>query len=69
MDTDIEKSYTNKEFVDKIRRLADCIENNENFRIMVDGENLYVPDDAIFTIEYEKEDGENEIEFQIKWKN
>jgi len=69
MSKDIEKIYTNKEFIEKIRRLADCIEKNENFRIMVDGESLYVPDHAIFTIEYEKEDGENEIEFQIKWKD
>lgn len=66
-DRDIEKSYTNKEFVEKLRRLADCIENGENFRIQVAGEPIYVPDDAIFNIEHEHEDGEEEIEFQIKW--
>ena len=66
---DVEKSYSNKEFVDKLRRLADAIEKRENFRIMIDNEAIYVPDRAVFTIEHEKEGGENEIEFQIKWKD
>jgi amphi-Trp domain-containing protein len=66
---DIEKSYTKEEFVDKLRRLADCIERGENFRISIAGEALYVPDRAQFTIEHERGDGENEIEFQIKWQD
>jgi len=66
---DIEKSYTKEEFVEKLRRLADCIEKGENFRISIAGEALYVPDRAQFTIEHERGDGENEIEFQIKWKD
>ncbi len=66
---DIEKSYTKEEFVDKLRRLADSIEKGENFRISIAGEALYVPDRAEFTIEHERGDGENEIEFQIKWKD
>ena len=66
---DIEKSYTKEEFVDKLRRLADCIEKGENFRISIAGEALYVPDRAQFTIEHERGDGENEIEFQIKWQD
>ena len=66
---DIEKSYTKEEFVDKLRRLADSIESGENFRISIAGEALYVPDRATFTIEHERGDGENEIEFQIKWKD
>ena len=28
---DIEKAYSKDEFVSKLRRLADCIEKNENF--------------------------------------
>jgi hypothetical protein len=28
-----------------------------------------VPDKATFTIEHERSGGEEEIEFQIKWKN
>ncbi len=51
---DIEKTYTKEEFVSKLRRLADCIEKNENFRISVAGEALYVPDRATFSIEHER---------------
>ncbi|MEM8834160.1 MAG: amphi-Trp domain-containing protein [Pseudomonadota bacterium] len=66
-DRDIEKAYSNDEFVAKLRRLADDIEAGENFEIQVAGERIYVPDRAIFNIEHEREDGEEELEFQIKW--
>lgn len=65
---DIEKDYTAKQYADKLRRLADCIENGENFEIQVAGERIYVPDRAIFNIEHEREDGKEELEFQLKWK-
>ena len=67
LERDIEKSYSNKEFVEKLRRLADCIESGENFEIQVAGERIYVPDRAIFNIEHEREGGEEELEFQVKW--
>ncbi len=66
-DRDIEKTYTKEEFVSKLRRLADCIEKNENFRISVAGEALYVPDRAAFSIEHERIEGSHELEFQLKW--
>jgi amphi-Trp domain-containing protein len=66
-DRDVEKEYPKEEFVEKLRRLADSIESGENFRISIAGEAIYVPDRATFTIEHEREDGEHEIEFQIKW--
>ncbi len=65
---DIEKSYPTSQFVEKLRRLADCLENGENFEIQVAGERIYVPDHAIFNIEHEREDDEEELEFQLKWK-
>lgn len=68
-DRDIEKSYTDKEFVEKLRRLADCIESGEQFEIQVAGERIYVPVRAVYNIEHEREDGEEEIEFQIKWEH
>lgn len=68
MTRDIEKEYSNAEFVAKIRRLADNIESGENFEIQVAGERIYVPDRAKFTIEHERDDEEEELEFQIKWK-
>lgn len=66
---DIEKTYTTEQFVEKIRRLADCLEKGERFDIQIAGERIYVPKDAIFNIEHEREGREEEIEFQIKWKN
>jgi len=64
---DLEKSYSNKEFVEKLRRLADCIEAGEQFEIQIAGERIYVPVRAEFTIEHERSDVEEEIEFQVKW--
>ncbi len=66
-DRDIEKGYTNAEFASKLRRLADCVESGENFEIQVAGERIYVPDRAKFTIEHEREGGEQELEFQVRW--
>lgn len=66
---DIEKEYSNSEFVAKLRRLADSIENGEKFEIQIAGERIYVPVRAKFNIEHEREDNEEEIEFQIKWTN
>lgn len=66
---DIEKVYSNKDFVAKLRRLADAIENEKKFEIQIAGERIYVPVRAEFTIEHEREGVEEEIEFQIKWKN
>ena len=68
-DRDIEKIYSNKDFVAKLRRLADAIENGKRFEIQIAGEKIYVPVRAEFNIEHEREGLEEEIEFQIKWKN
>ncbi len=68
-DRDIEKSYSTAEFVAKLRRLADCLETGKNFEIQVAGERIYVPDRAIVNIEHEREGGEHELEFQIKWRD
>ena len=66
---DVEKEYTNAQFVEKLRRLADSIESGKNFEIQIAGERIYVPDRAKLTVEHEREDGEHEIEFQIKWSD
>ncbi len=67
-DRDLEKAYTQKQFVAKLRRLADSIEKGRNFQIQVAGEKIHVPDAAIFNIEHEREKGAEELEFQVKWK-
>ncbi|PWK42824.1 amphi-Trp domain-containing protein [Pleionea mediterranea] len=64
---DIEKVYSTKEFVAKLRRLADSLESGEKFEIQIAGERIYVPVRAEYNIEHEREDGNEEIEFQIKW--
>ena len=66
-DRDVEKDYSAKEFVTKLRRLADCIEGGEGFQIQVAGERISVPPDAVINIEHERGDGEEELEFQLKW--
>lgn len=65
---DVEKDYPLPQFVEKLRRLADAIERGERFEIQIAGERVYVPARASFNIEHERGDGEEEIEFQIKWK-
>lgn len=64
---DVEKGYPKADFVAKLRRLADAIESNERFEIQIAGERIYVPVRATFTIEHEKSENEEEVEFQIKW--
>ncbi|MEZ5504967.1 MAG: amphi-Trp domain-containing protein [Gammaproteobacteria bacterium] len=66
-DRDIEKIYPLEEFVAKLRRLADSIENNEPFEIQIAGERIYVPVRAVYNIEHEREGDEEEIEFQVRW--
>lgn len=65
---DVEKDYPRADFVAKLRRLAHAIENDERFEIQIAGERIYVPVRAEFTIEHERSEDEEEIEFQIKWK-
>lgn len=69
LNRDIEKVYSTGEFVAKLRRLADALETGEKFEIQIAGERIYVPVRAQFNIEHEREGGEEEIEFQIKWTN
>jgi len=66
-DRDLEKSYPIDQFISKLRRLADCLEEGKQFEIQVAGERIYIPVRAQYNIEHEREDGQEEIEFQIKW--
>lgn len=65
---DIEKEYSTSEFVEKLRRLADAIESGDKFEIQIAGERIYVPVRAVYTIEHERDESGEEIEFQIKWE-
>ena len=66
-DRDLEKTYPIDQFIEKLRRLADCLEQGEQFEIQIANERIYVPVRATYNIEHEREDGSEEIEFQIKW--
>lgn len=64
---DIEKNYPLPDFIDKLRRLADALESGSRFEIKVAGERVSVPVRANFSIEHERGEDEEELEFQIKW--
>jgi amphi-Trp domain-containing protein len=64
---DIEKDYPRKQFIAKLRRLADCLEQDKRFQIQVAGERISVPPHATINIEHERASDEEEIEFQLKW--
>lgn len=67
-DRDVEKAYSKADFVAKLRRLADAIESGGQFEIQVAGERIYVPVRAIYNIEHERSENEEELEFQLKWQ-
>ena len=67
-DRDVEKDYPLPDFIAKLRRLADALESGERFEIMIAGERISVPVRARYNIEHEREGGEEEIEFQVKWE-
>ncbi len=66
-DRDTEKTYALPEFIAKLRRLADSLETGKRFEIEIAGERISVPVRATYNIEHERQEGEEEIEFQIKW--
>ncbi len=65
---DVEKSYPRARFVEKLRRLADALEQGKPFRIQVAGESLVVPADAHVSVEHEREGGLEELELQVRWR-
>ena len=66
---DITKTYSLKQFIDKIRRLAEGLESSKTFIIQIAGERIRVPKHAEVNIEHERNLDGQEIEFQIVWKH
>jgi amphi-Trp domain-containing protein len=64
---DVERIYSTQDVVAKLRRLADALEQDKPFRIQIAGERIWVPERAEFSIEHERGEDEEEIEFQLKW--
>ncbi len=65
---DLERTYSRAQFAAKLRRLAGAVERGGAFVIQVAGERLHVPADAAFNIEHERTGGEDELEFQVRWR-
>lgn len=66
---DVEQTYSTEEFVAKLRRLADALESGSSFRIQIAGERFRVPVRAQFSVEHERGDDEEEVEFQLRWRH
>ncbi len=67
IEIEVEKNYRLSAFVEKLRKLADVLEQKKPFVLRFGGERIRIPVDATYHIEYEREDQEQEVEFQIKW--
>lgn len=65
---DIEKVYSIQAFAAKLRRLADALEADKPFEIQVARKRVYIPASAMISIEHERAEGEEELEFQLKWQ-
>lgn len=64
---DVERDYPSRQFVAKLRRLADSIEQGKRFRIQVGGERISLPPDVTISVEHERGTSEEELEFQLRW--
>ena len=65
---DVDKVHSTQAFVAKLRRLADALEQGKRFSIRVAGERIYIPADARLSVEHERSEGSEEVEFQLKWE-
>ena len=65
---DVQRDYPSTQFVAKLRRLADCIEQGKRFRIQIAGERISIPPDATINLEHERGAKKEEIEFQLTWR-
>ena len=65
---DVEKSYSNKEVVAKLRRLADALEAGKPFEIQIAGNRIYIPPYATVEFEYERRGEDEEVEIELTWK-
>lgn len=64
---DVTKSYSDSQHIEKLERLVACMKEGKAFEIQVDNERIRVPARAEFSIEHERGDGIEELEFQFRW--
>jgi amphi-Trp domain-containing protein len=65
---ELEKTYGSSAVANKLRRIADAIEENKGFQIQVNNQRIYVPVDVYVEFEYEEEGDEYELGIEMKWK-
>lgn len=65
---DVEKVYSTKQFIAKLRRLADALESGSTFSIQVAGKRIRVASNASISVEHERSEDTEEVEFQLKWE-
>lgn len=65
----MEAQRTRAMFIASLRRVADALERGEPVRIQVASQRLLVPVTASLSIEHEVEGAEEELEFQLSWRN
>jgi amphi-Trp domain-containing protein len=65
---EVEKGYSTKDVVDKLRRLADALEKGESLRIQIKGKRISIPPSATVEFEYEQKGNREEVEIELKWK-
>jgi amphi-Trp domain-containing protein len=66
---ELEKNYSNKQTAEKLRRLAEALENGAAFEIQVHNQRIYVPANAGIAFEYERDGDAHELEIEIKWQS
>ena len=64
---DEESERTEESFVALLRRVADAIEDDKGWRVMVNGVRFTVPEDARLSVEHEVNGKDHELELQFKW--
>ncbi|KTD22874.1 Uncharacterised protein [Legionella lansingensis] len=65
---ELEKTYGSLAVANKLRRIADAIEQNKGFQIQINKQRIYVPVDVYVEFEYEEEGDEYELAIEMKWK-
>ena len=68
---DVEVDVSKSEFIKKLRRIADSLEQNEKFRIQIAGKRITIKPSARLSVEHEVDKIEDkyhhEVELQFKW--
>lgn len=67
-DLEAEKKNSKRDFINNLRRLANALEDGSTIVIVVNGQRIRVPNDAETSIEYERFENGEELEFQLTWK-